>query len=84
MAARVDFTPTSRTEIQLCPGVPGFSVQRLFVAVARHRAAEVEDDVLVAVVVEIDEGDAVALLEVAGAGRFGDVEEPAARDRSSA
>ena len=40
--------------------------------IGRHGAADLGDDVLVAVAVEIGEGDAVALVQLAGAGRSRD------------
>ncbi len=45
------------------------------VTVARRRATDLGDDVLVAVVVEVDEGNPVPLVDFAGAGRLGDVDE---------
>ena len=45
------------------------------VTVRGHRAANLRDDVLVAVAVEIGEGDAVSLVQLARAGRGGDAHE---------
>ena len=53
----------------------GVLEHRVVVAVAGHRPAGVQHDVLVAVAIEIGEGDAVAFLQVPGAGRLGDVVE---------
>ena len=66
MASRLDFTPSNRSVIH------AVSVARVFeeyilVEVARIGAAKHRVDVLIAVVVDIGEGDAVALLDMAEA-----------------
>ena len=60
--------------------VAGVLVERVEEVVALVEAAELVEDVLVAVVVEVGERDAVALLEVAEAARDRDVGEVAPAD----
>ena len=55
--------------------VAGVLEQPQRVRVAGRGAADLEDDFLVAVVVEIGKRDAVALVQLAGAGRRGHVDE---------
>ena len=65
-------------DLQPVPPVAGVLEQGVVAAVAGVAAAEDDEEVEVAVVVPVGERDAVPLLEVAGAGRFGHVLEPAA------
>src|SRR5262245_40309943 len=62
-AIRLD---THQTHTQPVVAVPGIFEQTKDVRVARSRAADLEDDLLVAVVVEIREGDAVTFVHLAG------------------
>jgi len=67
MAARLDFTPTSLT-LKPMVSVARILEQSLPINIARVSAAHVGENVLVPVVVEIGEGNTVALLQMAEAG----------------
>ena len=62
-ASRLDRTPSSSSLSQLLPW-PGFSNSTFWVDVAGEGASHHREDLLVAVVIEIAEGDAVALLQM--------------------
>ena len=68
MAARLVLVPTSLTFSQWRPW-PGFWNRALYAWSPGVAAAELDEQVEVAVAVPVGEGDAVPLLEVAGAGR---------------
>ena len=80
MAARFVFTPTSFSVIQSLP-CPGFSNRRSACASPGVAPPTSNDDLLVAVVVEVGKRDAVALVQLAGARRRRDVDERLRRSR---
>ena len=79
IAARFDCVPTSLMAIQWFAEA-GILVQGVEVGVLRIEAAELLEDILITIVVDIGEGDRVALGEVAKATCVGDVCEALSAD----